>query len=435
MKNLIKLSFIFLLPVLLHSKQLIVGYYPDWGKWLTPTYSWEEVPYEKLTHVLWSFISPDSAGNLRGNAVDDPSDLDSMVARAHQVGTKVVISLGGAGLCENFAFISKDSTLRQNFVKNLMLFVEEHQLDGIDMDWEYSSVPVASEDTAAYNRLLADIREVLPEDKTLSAAIPCSDYYGKYFNVDAMKDKLDWFGFMTYDITGYWDDLARYNSALYPNGNRTTWSWKETATYWKNRGVPAEKMVFGIPFFGFEFDAATGPASEFNGNATYTAYRDICCREDQEYFFDSVAAVPYAISSGSYTTYDDPTSAALKTKWVMDENYAGVMIWELSQDYMDDGSQPMVSAIYATMQGTEHLIPFKPMLSNSVLSFKNGELKYFSKSNTEPKIIQVSIRDVSGKEISDFSMQNGESVKLSTIKAGIYFAVSKVGTLKIHIPH
>ena len=48
------------------------------------------------------------------------------------------------------------------------------------------------------------------------------------------------------------------------------------------------------------------------------------------------------------------------------------------------------------------------MLSNSVLSFKNGDLKYFSKSNTEPKTIQVSIRDVSGKEISDFSMQNGE---------------------------
>ena len=95
MKLLAKLSFLLFLPVFIQAENLIVGYYPDWGKWNTPTYTWKEVPYEKMTHVLWSFISPDSLGNLRGNAIDDPADLDSMVASAHKVNTKVIISLGG----------------------------------------------------------------------------------------------------------------------------------------------------------------------------------------------------------------------------------------------------------------------------------------------------------------------------------------------------
>ncbi len=432
MKLLAKLSFLLFLPVFIQAENLIVGYYPDWGKWNTPTYTWKEVPYEKMTHVLWSFISPDSLGNLRGNAIDDPADLDSMVASAHKVNTKVIISLGGAGSCEYFASVSKDQNLRANFVHNLMNFIKDHNLDGVDMDWEYSSVPVASEDTIAYNRLLADIRDSLPQEKTLSAAIPCSGYYGKYFNVDAMKDKLDWFGFMTYDITGYWDDRARYNSPLYPNGNRTTWSWEETATYWKNRGIPTEKMVFGIPFFGFEFDAATGPASTFNGNATYVEYKNICCKTDQEYFFDSVAAVPYAISSGSYTTFDDPKSASLKTQWVKDNQYAGVMIWELSHDIMEDGTQPMLSAIYETMQGTYNFIPFKKVSQKSGLTFANGILN-FAKENQNFKNISVSVRDVSGREVLIRSIKSGGSLDLSILTAGQYFVISPFGALKVQI--
>ena len=59
---------------------LFIGYYPDWGKWHKPAYTVDKVPYEKLTHVLWSFITPDTDGSLRGDAADDPSALDEMVA-------------------------------------------------------------------------------------------------------------------------------------------------------------------------------------------------------------------------------------------------------------------------------------------------------------------------------------------------------------------
>ena len=163
------------------AEPLFIGYYPDWGKWHKPAYTVDKVPYEKLTHVLWSFITPDTDGSLRGDAADDPTALDEMVALGHAAGTKVIVSLGGGGQSENFVPVASDDALRKKFVANLVQFVADHNLDGLDMDWEWEYNPVPDADTIAYNKLLTELRAALPEGKNLSAALPCSQYYGKYF--------------------------------------------------------------------------------------------------------------------------------------------------------------------------------------------------------------------------------------------------------------
>ena len=285
---------------------LFIGYYPDWGKWHKPAYTVDKVPYEKLTHVLWSFITPDTDGSLRGDAAEDPSALDEMVALAHAAGTKVIVSLGGGGQSENFVPVASDDALRGKFVANLVQFVADHNLDGLDMDWEWEYNPVPDADTIAYNKLLTELRAALPEGKTLSAALPCSQYYGKWFTPEVLVANLDWFGFMTYDMTGDWDDKAMFDSPLYPHEGYTTWSWEQTRDYWKKRGVPTEKMVFGIPSFGFEFKGATGPGTDFTkGTAKQVAYKDIVANPEWEYHFDSVAVEPYGVSSTGYITFED----------------------------------------------------------------------------------------------------------------------------------
>ena len=170
------------------AEPLFVGYYPDWGKWMSPSYTVDKVPYAKLTHVLWSFVSPNEDGSLRGDAVDDPTDLDKMVELAHKAGTKVVLSLGGGGLCENFAAVTADDNLRAKFVAALMEFVKAHDLDGLDMDWE---TPENETQTANFDKLISELRAALPQGKTLSAALPCSDWNGKHFNAETLVENLD----------------------------------------------------------------------------------------------------------------------------------------------------------------------------------------------------------------------------------------------------
>ena len=346
---------------------LFIGYYPDWGKWHKPAYTVDKVPYNKLTHVLWSFITPNMDGTLRGDAADDPSALDSMVTLAHAAGTKVIVSLGGGGQSENFVPVASNDALRQKFIANLVKYVADHNLDGLDMDWEWEYSPVPATDTIAYNKLLTELRKALPKDKSLSAALPCSPYYGKYFTAEVLVKNLDWLGFMTYDITGDWDDKAMFDSPLYPHDGYTTWSWQETFEYWSKRGVPADKMVFGIPSFGFEFEGAIGPGSNFNkGKTKSLSYAQIIKNTHWEIHFDSVSVEPYAVSENSYTTYEDPHSAAIKTRWVKKNGYAGVMVWEVSHDYIEGVGNPILDSIAIVLQdGSTSIAPHRAHIHSS----------------------------------------------------------------------
>ena len=375
---------------------LFIGYYPDWGKWHKPAYTVDKVPYNKLTHVLWSFITPNTDGTLHGDAADDPSALDSMVTLAHAAGTKVIVSLGGGGQSENFAPVSKDNTLRQKFVANLVKYVADHNLDGLDMDWEWEYNPVPEADTIAYSKLLTELREALPKDKSLSAALPCSPYYGKWFTAEVLVKNLDWFGFMTYDITGDWDEKAMFDSPLYPHEGYTTWSWQETFDYWSKRGVPAEKMVFGIPAFGFEFEGATGPGSDFTkGKTNSLSYAQIVKNTDWEIHFDSISVEPYAVSANSYTTFEDPHSAAIKTRWVKDNGYAGIMVWEVSHDYIEGVGNPILDSIDIVLRGTTTGIEPRRGHVRSTLQLQNSKFRHvdaLGKIADDEKIMKTRFR-------------------------------------------
>jgi len=377
-----------------YAAQLFIGYYPDWGKWHKPAYTVDKVPYEKLTHVLWSFITPNTDGTLHGDAADDPSALDSMVTLAHAAGTKVIVSLGGGGQSENFVPVASNDALRQKFIGNLVDFVKAHNLDGFDMDWEWEYSPVPEADTIAYNKLLTELREALPKDKSLSAALPCSRYYGKWFTPEVLVKNLDWFGFMTYDMTGDWDEKAMFDSPLYPHDGYTTWSWQETFDYWSKRGVPAEKMVFGIPSFGFEFEGATGPGSNFTkGKTKSLSYAQIIKNTNWEIHFDSVSVEPYAVSENSYTTFEDPHSAAIKTRWVKENGYAGIMVWEVSHDYIEGVGNPILDSIAFVLQdGTTNIAPHR---THSAIRMQKKQIKHvdaLGKAANDARIMKTRFR-------------------------------------------
>lgn len=379
-----------------YAAPLFIGYYPDWGKWHKPAYTVDKVPYEKLTHVLWSFITPNTDGSLHGDAADDPSALDSMVTLAHAAGTKVIVSLGGGGQSENFVPVASNDALRSKFISNLVQFVADHNLDGLDMDWEWEYSPVPEADTIAYNKLLTELREALPKDKSLSAALPCSRYYGKWFTPEVLVKNLDWFGFMTYDMTGDWDEKAMFDSPLYPHDGYTTWSWQETFEYWSKRGVPAEKMVFGIPAFGFEFEGATGPGSDFTkGNTKSLSYAQIVKSSNWEIHFDSVSAEPYAVSENSYTTYEDPHSAAIKTRWVKENGYAGIMVWEVSHDYIEGVGNPILDSIAIVLQGGSTSIAPHRTNSHSAIRLQQTQIKHvdaLGKAANDARIMKMRFR-------------------------------------------
>ncbi len=111
----------------------IVGYMPSWSGTAA------EIQYDKLTHIIYAFINPQASGDGSLTAIENPSKLQQIVSNAHASGVKVMIAVGGWTDLNNpgFETLAASATSRQNFADNLLSLVNQYNLDGVDIDWEY----------------------------------------------------------------------------------------------------------------------------------------------------------------------------------------------------------------------------------------------------------------------------------------------------------
>ncbi|SIR59468.1 glycosyl hydrolase family 18 protein [Micromonospora avicenniae] len=280
-----------------------VGYLPSWTGNVT------SVQYSKLTHINYAFVLPNSNGTLR--AVENPSKLSQLVSLGHSNNVKVSIAIGGWNDGDDSAFeaLAANSGSRTTFVNSVVSFVNQYNLDGVDMDWEYPD-PGAS--ATNYSLLMQQLSNALrPQGKLLTAAVVSEGYYVQGVPT-AVFGYVDWLNIMAYDGGS-------------PHAN---YDWSiNSVNGWKARGLPAAKAVFGVPFYSrpgyYTYTALVGmdPA---NANRDCTTV------------------------GGVQQCYNGVPTVKRKTQWAM-ANAGGMMNWELSQDRNDSTS--LVSAIYDTVMG------------------------------------------------------------------------------------
>ena len=105
---------------------------------------------------------------------------------------------------------------------------------------------------------------------------------------------------------------------------------------WLRAGVPAEKLVLGMPLYGYRYQLApgqTGPGSRFL-SARSASYDRIVAEDLSRYprSFQDTAQVPYLLGEGWFISYDDPSSIAAKARFAREKGLGGIGFWELSQD-------------------------------------------------------------------------------------------------------
>ena len=93
------------------------------------------IPYDKLTHINYSFLTPNDDGTF--NPINNAWKLQQIVATAHTRNVQVLISVGGWGWDKQFETMAANPESRAAFIQNLKAFVDQFQLDGADIDWEY----------------------------------------------------------------------------------------------------------------------------------------------------------------------------------------------------------------------------------------------------------------------------------------------------------
>ena len=337
----------------------VVGYFPDWWDWFGAS----EVDYTQVTHVAWSFVDPSSAA-LNTFSETKRIKMDALVAAAHGASVKVILSLGGSGSGSAFSTMAADETVRRQFLKDLKAFLIARSLDGVDIDWEF----VLQADSVSIRLLVEEMRDTLGTTYSISAAVPCSNYWAQWFRAERFIEDMDWLGVMTYDMTGSWASSATYNSPLYPSTVAPDLSLSQSMKYWsETRGIPKEKLLAGHPFYGYVFEKVATPGASGFGNVTYIDYREVVPQlAAWTLHWDEEAEVPWATNaSGNYVTWNDGASLAIAARWVRDNGYAGSILWDLSADYYQE-KHWLLDSVGTVLLGITSAIPEKSRKQNSI---------------------------------------------------------------------
>lgn len=315
----------------------VVGYIPAYKGLLTTA---NRTDLTKLTHLNLAFLNPNSAGvvasggqpvcmgsNAGGNV--SPTELRNVVAKAHAANVKVLVSLAGGVIpaCSGDWAQLLQPTLRQTVVNNLVQFVDDIGLDGIDVDIE-GELLTRIDNAGHYTPFIQALDQAMNARGKLVTAATAS-YVGGMVPISSLP-YFDFVTLMSYD--------GIYGN---PGGEHSPYSQAVAdINTWKGRGLPRSKLVLGVPFYGY------GRGAYGNANGSY-----------REYSFQEILniggspnadLIGTACASCDYVTYNGLPTIRAKTRLGVSEG-SGVMMWELSHD--GSGGNSLLAAIDGVVQG------------------------------------------------------------------------------------
>ncbi|MEJ7677873.1 MAG: glycosyl hydrolase family 18 protein [Segetibacter sp.] len=206
----------------------------------------------KITHLNIAFINPDSTGNFKQDLA-----IDTLIKKAHEKRLKYLHQLQEEARIPIIAVLLQDDK-RKKFVQNLVSLVQRYNLDGIDVDLEGSDID------SNYQNFVIELAAFLkPLHKLLTAAIATA--YKDQLPDKALK-QFDFVSVMSYDRTGPWRPGN-------PGAHSPYTMAVEDLDYWHNvRSVPNDKLVLGLPFYGYGFGALDSPVVSMNYKEIISLY-------------------------------------------------------------------------------------------------------------------------------------------------------------------
>ncbi|HEY2391938.1 MAG TPA: glycoside hydrolase family 18 protein, partial [Candidatus Angelobacter sp.] len=208
----------------------------------------------------------------------------------------------------------------------------------------------------------------------LTAALPAGEQNFSLINLPAAAAQLDFINLETFDYNGPFNPFTGFVSPLVQTQFDTNPIFNITFTVdsYLQAGVPANKILMGIPFYAYgwaitgpsapgqngQFVAAVNPANPSSGNppnyagttaiqldpalagvaATEThSFLDLNVLPFSQLFHEPKAQTPYAFDGLNWWTYEDARSLAVKTRFAREKHLGGAFIFE-EPDELPDGS-------------------------------------------------------------------------------------------------
>ncbi|UJR87042.1 glycoside hydrolase family 18 protein [Sandaracinus amylolyticus] len=361
----------------------VVGYFSAWSVYQR-NYHVMDMPAEQLTHINYAFLNIQNGRCVLGDSYADierayPGDTwegGAVRGSFHQLELlkqahphlRTLLSVGGWTWSGSFSDVALSDASRRTFAESCIDIMVRYGFDGLDIDWEF---PVSGgletntrrpEDRHNYTLLLEELRRQLVarasaqgrgEPYLLTIASGQSPEAFANLELPELGRVLDWINLMSYDYHGSWERMTGHNAPMVTApGDPVGWGVAHAVDGLLEGGVPADRIVMGVPFYGRSWTGVTGGGSGLRQSATGAGpgtwepgvieWKDIAANYLPNAGFtqgwDPVGQVPYLYnsSSGVFVTYDDPRSIRIKRDFARARRLGGVMIWELNCDEASD---------------------------------------------------------------------------------------------------
>ena len=297
-----------------------------------------------LDFVIYAFalINPDGTFTVYSTVyLEQLSNL-----RLENPNLRVILGIGGWG-ADGFSDAALTPTSRYAFAREAKRWVDQYDLDGVDIDWEYPGSSVSGirsrpEDRENFTLLLTALRDVLGSDAWISVAGTGETSYINNVEIANIAPIISYFNLMTYDFTAgeTGATAGRHQSNLYPSslglGNNSVDTQVQNLIA---AGMPSSQILMGIPFYGRYGATETQTYDELRRNyLNKNGYRVL---------WDNVAKAPYIVDADNNFafSYDNLLSIYFKGLYVAENCLGGMFAWQAGMDQANILTNGMSQAI------------------------------------------------------------------------------------------
>lgn len=309
----------------------------------------------KLTHINYAFANIVN-GNVQFELATDRTKIASVLALKKQnPRLKVLYSIGGWVWSDQFSNIAAYNVSREKFAKSAVTLMKSYGFDGIDIDWEFPGQRAEDNvfrpsDKENFTLLLGELRKQLEiegnADNTtylLTIAAGADQLYINHTDLKNASKYLDFINVMCYDFYNGWFYQTGHHANLYPSNQEKFGgdSVSETIARYMDLGIPANKIILGIPFYGRKWNkvslqnnglyesAQTG--SEIV--ASWKIAEEIKSGKFQKLYDNSAkASYLWNAQDSVFISYETPIEIKLKSEFIKKKGLGGAMFWEYSLD-------------------------------------------------------------------------------------------------------
>lgn len=328
----------------------------------------------RLDTVVYSFAVVDAAHRVHLPREGMGERLSQFAARREGVArADVLLAIGGWG-ADHFSEAAATAQARRVFAATAAALVRKHDLDGLDIDWEYPALPGpgishSPADRANFPLLLQALRDALDAlsaqtGRRYQLTIAAADgEAARGLDLPRIVPLVDAIHLMTYDFFGTGSARTGHHAGLYRSAGAHGADDRDTTRAvdeFLAAGVPPHKLVPGMAFYGKKFTATTadnaGLHQPFTGEVGFVTWREL---QQQGLpgkggfarHRDPQAQATWLWNPGTreFISYEDPEAIRAKAAYARMRGLGGVMFWELGGD---DEAGTLLDAAHQGLHGT-----------------------------------------------------------------------------------